>query len=135
MSVMARNRYIKDSIRTAPPARLVTMLYDGLVNDIAEAQAALEQRDLWTVNHRLLRAQAIVVELQVSLKPELWAGAAELNRIYSYVRMLLFDANMTKDATKMADARRLVEPLRLAWHSAAEQVLSGELQGAGTASR
>ena len=32
---MIRNRYVGDSVATASPARLVTMLYDRLVRDLA----------------------------------------------------------------------------------------------------
>ena len=38
---MIRNRYVGDSVATASPARLVTMLYDRLVRDLVTAEAAL----------------------------------------------------------------------------------------------
>jgi flagellar secretion chaperone FliS len=131
MAPSARQRYVNDSTRTASPARLLTMLYDGLLSDLRLADSALSERDLFTASERLVRAQAIVLELRRSLKPELWSGGAELSKIYTYVHSLLLSGNITKDPAKVRDCIRLIEPLHEAWHGAAEKVQSGELAAAG----
>ena len=123
-SSRARSAYLTNTVAGAPPERLLTMLYDGLVNNIAVAQDALVRNDFYTLNERLLQAQDIVLELAGTLKPELWSGGPTLLAIYDYVYKLLVRGNVNKDAGALADARRLLEPLQEAWHVAPEQVLA-----------
>lgn len=128
----ARNAYLATAVAGAPPERLLTMLYDALVNNIAIAEGALETRDYYTLNERLVRSQEIVLELQSTLKPELWSGGPALAAIYVYVYKLLVRGNTKKDAHALSEARKLLEPLQGAWHAAADQVLA---QRAGAQSR
>lgn len=116
-----RDRYVSDSIATASPARLLTMLFDRLCLDLEIAQAALAEADLATGSQRLVHAQDIVVELQSSLDTTAWAGAPQLAQLYGYLFKRLIDANVAKDAEIVGECRRLVEPLRATWHEAAAQ--------------
>jgi len=125
-STTIRNRYLADTVQTVPPARLVVMLYDGLVSDLRRAEAALAEKDFYVVNERLVRAQAILLELQGSLKPELWSGGPSLLRLYVHMHKELVQANITKDVRKVTACLRLVEPLADAWREAAVRVLSGQ---------
>ena len=117
-AALARNRYLKDSVSTASPQRLVVMLYDGLVHDLQLAQQGVASGDVALVHTRLIRAQAIVTELQTSLDLDAWSGAADLSRLYTYVLELLVDANVRKDAAPLVLAMEVVEPLRDAWRQA-----------------
>jgi len=117
-----RQAYLTNSVVSAPPERLLTMLYDALVNNIAIAEDALEKNDFYTLNQRLVRSQEIVLELRASLKPELWSGGPALVAIYTYVYGLLVKANVHKDAGALSEARKLLEPLQSAWHQAADIV-------------
>ena len=117
-----RNRYVSDTVATVSPARLVTMLYDSLVGDLVRAEQALTDGSRQEANERLLHAQAIVTELRVSLDVSLWEGGPALAGLYDFVLRELIDANVQRDAAKVASCRRLVEPLRDAWHAAAAQL-------------
>ncbi len=119
-----RNVYLANAVASAPPERLLTMLYDALVNNIVLAEGALENKDLYTFNQKLVRAQEIVLVLQGSLKPELWNAGPALSAIYSYVYRLLVKANVHKDAGAMSEARKLLEPLQASCHIAAEKVIA-----------
>ncbi|MGH9105186.1 MAG: flagellar export chaperone FliS [Acidimicrobiales bacterium] len=120
----ALKTYRANAVAGAPPERLLTMLYDALVNDIAVAEEALERREFFTVNERLLRAQDIVLELRGTLKPELWSAGPALLAIYDYVYRLLVRGNVRKDPGALSEARKHLEPLQAAWHAAAEKVLA-----------
>ena len=125
MSLQAvKNRYVQDAVSTVTPAKLVTMLYDALCRDLALAEQALVERDLQTVHGRLLHAQDIVLELQSGLDVSKWDGAAGLMSLYQYLYRELIDANVRKDADKIAMAKATVEPLRDAWHQAAQSAAS-----------
>lgn len=117
---MIRNRYVGDSVSTASPGRLVTMLYDRLVRDLIAAEAALAAVDLEGANHNLIHAQEIVWELAAGLDPTKWSGGPALAALYQFMLSELLDANVKKDAAKVTSVRGLVEPLADAWHQAAE---------------
>lgn len=123
-STRARNTYLANAVAGAPPERLLTMLYDALVNNIVLAEGALESRDLFTLNEKLIRAQEIVLVLQGTLKAELWNAGPVLSAIYSYVYRLLVKANVHKDAGALSEARKLLEPLQASCHIAAEKVIA-----------
>lgn len=122
----ARNTYLANAVAAAPPERLLTMLYDALVSNLTIAEAALADKDYFTLNDKLLRAQEIVLELRGTLKPEVWSGGTALLAIYDFVYRLLVRGNVHKDKDALRDARRLLEPLQAAWHAAAEQVLAAK---------
>ena len=117
---MIRNRYVGDSVGTATPGRLVTMLYDRLVRDLVAGETALAARDLEGANNALIHAQEIVWELAAGLDPTKWSGGPALASLYQFMLAELLDANVKKDAAKVASVRSLVEPLQDAWHQAAE---------------
>jgi len=117
---MIRNRYVGDSVATASPSRLVTMLYDRLVRDLVTGEAAVVASDLAAANTSLVHAQEIVWELAAGLDPTKWSGGPALAALYQFMLSELLDANVKKDAAKVASVRELVEPLRDAWHQAAE---------------
>ena len=120
----ARNTYLANAVASAPPERLLTMLYDALVNNIVIAEDALERKDYFVVNERLLRAQEIVLVLQSTLKPELWNAGPALMAIYGYVYRLLVRGNIRKDPGALSEARKHLEPLQAAFHVAADKVLA-----------
>ncbi len=118
----ARARYIKDTVETTPPTRLVTMLYDALVTNLELGERGIIARDLHSANRGLVKAQAILIELRSSLKPELWSGGPRLAALYEYLIREVVQANVAKDAKAVRACRELVEPLRDAWHVAAREV-------------
>lgn len=117
---LIRNRYVGASVDTASPARLVTMLYDRLVRDLVTAEGALADSDLEGANHALIHAQEIIWELAAGLDPTKWSGGPALAALYQFMLEELLNANVKKDAAKVNSVRKLVEPLRDAWHQAAE---------------
>ena len=124
-----RARYVQDAIATATPARLLTMLYDRLVRDIAGAELAIASGEHSEANSLLLHAQDIVVELQASLDVTVWEGGKGLQELYRYLYSELIKANIHKDRSKVAVCLRIVEPLREAWHEAAILAAGGVAAG------
>jgi flagellar protein FliS len=114
-----RERYLADSVATASPAKLLLMLFDRLVLDLSRGEQALLDGNRPEARANLLHAQDIVMELRVSLKPDVWEGAADMNRIYAFVTTELVNANVQGDAVKVRQCRDLMEPLRDTWREAA----------------
>jgi flagellar protein FliS len=114
-----RDRYLQDSINTATPGKLLVMLYDRLVMDLVQGEEGLRTGDREQANERITHAQEIILELRATLDMEAWAGAAGLASLYGFLLTELIQANIKRDADKVASCRGLVEPLRDAWREAA----------------
>ena len=114
-----RSRYAREAVTTASPARLVTMLYDRLVRDLDDAELAISQADPQAAHAHLRHAQDIVQELSSSLDVSQWDGGPGLQSLYTWLLERLVAANSAKDAAVVAECREVVEPLREAWHEAA----------------
>ena len=119
-----RARYMGDTVTTASPQRLLVMLYDRLALDLERGQAALVAGDRAAASEQLQHAQEIVMELQSSLKVELWDGGPRLAALYTWLLTELIAANVKGDLRRIADCRKIVEPLRDAWREAAASLAS-----------
>ena len=113
--------YRANAVLTASPGQLVLMLYDGALKALALAREAFTQpaedpRRIAVINQHLLKAQAILSELQDGLNLE--AGgefARTLHRLYDYHNRRLFEANLRKQVEPVIEVERLVRELREAW--------------------
>jgi flagellar protein FliS len=114
-----RSRYARESVTTASPVRLVTMLYDRLARDLDDAEFAISMANPQSAHTALRHAQDIVQELASSLDVGRWSGGEGLQSLYTWLLEQLVAANLTKDASRVIECRVVVEPLREAWHEAA----------------
>jgi flagellar protein FliS len=113
------SQYTADAVLSAPPARLLTMLYDRLLLDLGRAQFAQENSNWPVATENLLHAQAIVTELAATLKADAWDGAENLIGIYDYALQAMIGANIHRDVERTKECISLMEPLRQGWHEAA----------------
>lgn len=113
------SQYNTDAILSAPPARLLTMLYDRLLLDLGRAEFGQETENWQVASQNLLHAQAIVTELAATLKTDAWDGAADLLGIYDYAMQAMIGANIHRDVDRTKECILLLEPLRQGWHEAA----------------
>ena len=119
----ARNTYTRNTVSTASPAKLLTMLYDRLVRDLTNAVKAIDQGSIAQANSELQHAQQLVLELRTSLDVDAWSGGPGLDQLYTYLYGELVAANVGKDARRVAVCLEIIEPLRDAWHQAASGAL------------
>lgn len=118
-SAAQRERFLNDTVLSASPARLLTMLYDRLVLDLDRAGKAQIAGDHNEASSHLTHAQDIISELMVTLDVTVWEGGPGLQALYSHLLTELVRANITHDVARTAACREMVEPLRVAWHEAA----------------
>ena len=115
----ALNTYQREAILSASPARLLVMLYDRLLLDLARAEAA-QLDEAWDVaRENLLHAQDIIAELAGSLDLDVWDGADNMLGIYNYAGTALMNANIHRNVALTRECIELLEPLRQTWHEAA----------------
>jgi flagellar protein FliS len=114
-----RSRYLADTVATAGPSRLLTLLYDRLVLDVERAEVALQLGQRSEGTRQLAHAEDIVAELIASLDTDAWDGGSGLMDVYSYLHSELLGASVSGSAERVAACRELIVPLRDAWREAA----------------
>jgi flagellar protein FliS len=108
--------YRQQAILTAPPGRLVVMLYDGCLRFLFQSAHALREGDRATSLARMRRAEAIIDELTVTLDHERGGDiAGRLQGIYMFCRDHLREAWRDNDADKIDHVSALLGELREAW--------------------
>jgi len=116
LSARGISRYRQTEIQSRTPLELVVMLYDGALRFTADAREAIERRDIRSRQHNVSRALAIVSELQSTLDMESGGDvAAQLDRLYGFVRDRLVDASVKQDVKPIDEARNVLTTLREGW--------------------
>ena len=125
-----RNVGVETGVAAATPHQLVTMLFDGFNDAVAQAKAALAQGQIEAKCKAITRAARIVDE---GLKAPLDAAGGSLSdnlrALYGYVTLRLTQANLSNDVAALDECVRLLEPVRSAW------VAIGPASGAGAEAR
>lgn len=110
---------VETGVSSANPHQLVTLLFDGFMEALAQGRGAMRSGQLEAKGMALGRAVRIVEEgLRAGL--DLSAGgslARDLDELYTYLAMRLTLANIRNDETMLDECQRLVQPLREAWLS------------------
>jgi flagellar protein FliS len=107
--------YKESSILTAPPERLVVMLYDGVHRFLTQGAVAMSQGDVAQSNDRLQRAEAIISELNATLDMSAGEVADRLRSIYIFCRRHLSEARLERNPSKIEAVSRLLGELRESW--------------------
>jgi flagellar protein FliS len=112
--------YRKVAAQTATPGQLVLMLYDGALNFLEKAMIGFNHQDpvLFneTINNNIIRAQAIIYEMNASLNMQ--AGgevAANFRRLYNYFYRRLAEANRAKQKEPIQETLSRLRVLRDSW--------------------
>lgn len=113
--------YHEQTVATATPAQLVTMLYDRILTAIDRAVVA-EQAvipDYEVINRELGRAQEILLELRCTLDRERGGDVASgLDSLYDFCFDRLVRANLTKDLELTVAVADVIGEIRDAWDEA-----------------
>lgn len=114
------NIYRKTATTTASPGELVLMLYDGALRFMAAAELGFQEehfaRRNEAIHNNILRAQAIITELQATLNMEKGGAFSEnLYRLYDFMQNHLSQANREKDSEKIKVVAGFMQDIRDAW--------------------
>ncbi|WP_082233359.1 flagellar export chaperone FliS [Halobacillus massiliensis] len=111
MSIQA---YQTNSVETASPGELTLMLYNGCIKFIRAGRKAVEQNNIEQKNIMIQKAQAIILELMVTMDQQ-YEVANEILPLYEYIHHLLIEANTKNDGALLEEAERLVIEFRDTW--------------------
>jgi flagellar protein FliS len=122
--------YQQVATKTAPPGQLVLMLYEGAARFLERAIGGFDIEDPaernQMISNNIIRAQAIIFELNVTLNMKDGGElATTLRQLYDYMDRRLMQANVKKDKAIVEEILKRVIVLRDAW----SQMLANQASG------
>lgn len=121
MSSVYRQIDIETGVSGASAHQLITLLFNGALDSIAQAKGAMQARNIEAKCLAISKSVRIVDEgLKAGL--DLRAGgelAQHLNDLYGYIVMRLTQANLRNDLNALDECTKLLSPIRDAWVSIA----------------
>jgi len=107
---------IKSTLAAAEPHQIISMMYNGLLESLAQAKGAIERKDFENKSKLLTKAVNILQALQTSLdnesQPEISKNFSEL---YTYCIDRINDASLSLEITTIDEVINFLSPLRDAW--------------------
>lgn len=110
----AYNSYRNNSVLTSSPQELTLMLYNGAIKFCVQSKQAIEGEDVQEAHRLIMRAQDIILELQVTLDHK-YPISEELNRLYDFILFQLREANVTKEVEHLDIAADFIREIRDTW--------------------
>ncbi len=115
----AKRAYTESAVLTAPPERLVVMLYDGAIRFLNQSAVAMRAGNQRVFLDRVQRGEAIITELNLTLDMRQGEVSERLRAIYQFCNVHLTAATVEGDPRKIDDVVRLLSELREAWQQIA----------------
>lgn len=108
---------VDSGLAAASPHKLISMLYEGALVAIANANVHLERGDIAGRGAAISKAIAIIDEgLKISVDLEAGGELAEnLKALYEYMTYRLLTANLTADRAALDEVGALLRELKGAW--------------------
>lgn len=114
---------VKAAVASASSHDLIKMLYDGLLERIAQMKGAIEQKNIELKNKKANQAIAIISGLRESLDHDSGIELSyRLDDIYDYVQRRLWQAHVNDDADTLDECTALVKEISGAWTEIGSQV-------------
>lgn len=128
--------YRKVAVQTASPGHLVLMLYDGAISFLEKSLTGFNFKDPLefneTINNNVIRAQAIIHEMNARLDMERGGEIADnFRKLYNYFFRRLQQANLKKNREPIEEVIGHLRGLRDSW---AEMLRQGTADNASAAS-
>jgi flagellar secretion chaperone FliS len=129
--------YRQVATQTASSGQLVLMLFDGALRFLSRAAAGFVEEDpalaYETINNNIQRAQAIIMELNMSLNMADGGQLADtLRQLYNYFDRRLQHSNMTKTPDGIDEVYERVGVLRDAWAQMLQNQAAGSITPTGS---
>lgn len=113
--------YQRQAVTTSKPEDLTLMLYQGLVKFIRLSKLAVQNNHFEESHKNNVRAQDILTELMVTLKPG-YAMSEQLQTMYDYMKTRLIEANISKDIAVLEEVEQFALELTETWSNAIKQM-------------
>ena len=107
--------YTRAQATSSSQGELLVLLYRGAARFCAKARLQLRDGDLEGAHNSLIRAQEVMVELIVGLKPGSDPVVDNLCGLHNYIYRLLYDANSRKSVELVDEAVGHLRELLETW--------------------
>lgn len=111
----AHNIYTQNNIGVESPAKLIEMLYEGVLKFNSLAKKSMEEQNIEKRVYWTNRSIAIVTELISILDYSHGDVAKYLEGLYNYQIQLLTDAGLQNDGAKLDECTNVFRGLLEAW--------------------
>lgn len=113
------NQYNNNKLLTASPEQVLIILYDACIKFARRAIKAIEDKDRDAIHVNIIKAQNIISEFMNSLNYDANEEIAEnLRKTYNDLYMVLTNANVNKDISRLEFVIDKLTGLRDAWQTA-----------------
>ncbi len=112
---VAHNIYAQNNVGIESPAKLIEMLYEGVLRFNAQAKKAIKDGDIEKRVYWINRSVAVITELIAVLDMKGGQVAQYLEGLYNYEIQLLNEANLKKDESKVDEVSNVFKGLLEAW--------------------
>lgn len=107
---------LEAELAVASPHRVVQMLFDGLIERLAQAKGAIERKDYEYKSDRISKAIGIINGLQLSIDKSYDPSLAErMIALYDYMKELLQKSSTELSIEPIDEVIKLVLPIKKAW--------------------
>ncbi len=107
---------VQTGIVDADPHRLIQLLFSGAMENLATGKGFIQQNDIEQRNRSINKVLQIVGGLRVFLDKEKGGDlAGNLDRLYEYVELRLFQANVENDEVALEECLSLLKEIASAW--------------------
>lgn len=111
----AHNTYAQNNIGIESPAKLIEMLYEGILRFNAQAKKAINDKNIEKKVYWTNRSIAVIVELISILDKSQGDVSAYLGGLYGYQIKLLTLASLDSDTKKLDEVSNVFKGLLEAW--------------------
>lgn len=128
------NVSLESEINGADPHKLISILFQAALLDIASAKNGILRKDIIGKGASISRAISIIGDgLNASLDKNVGGELAQnLSSLYDYMVFRLIDANLKNDITILDEVARLLTELKGAWESIRPQAVAPQTMAPGT---
>ncbi len=112
--------YNNSKIKTASPAELTLMLYDGAIKFCNIAIVGIENKDIEKAHVNIIKARKIVEELNNSLDDK-YEVSKDFENVYNYLLRRLQEANIRKDSEILEEVLVHLRGMRDTWKEVMKQ--------------
>lgn len=116
----AYNIYAQNNVGVESPAKLIEMLYEGVLRFNAQAKKAIKDGDIEKKVYWINRSIAIITELTVVLDSSQGQVAEYLEGLYTYQLQLLTSASIDNDMVKLDEVSNVFKELLGAWRESTD---------------
>ena len=119
---VAHNIYAQNNVGVESPAKLIEMLYEGVLRFNAQAKKAIKDENAEKRVYWINRSIAIITELVSILDMKQGDISAYLEGLYSYEIQLLSTASLELDTDKIDEVSHVFKTLLEAWRESTNVV-------------